>query len=136
MNHILFWWHYPTGAMYITERRDLEAPGGLTMQIALTLRRMIKTLFSRLRNDTYANSFRVAGTGRQRAYCQTFRVPHLIESANKRSIAGIGGARKPVDLIVRQVSLKDLDVVINVAFLVLQEHYLLFYPLQICCQTG
>lgn len=78
-------------------------------------------LFDGLRIDTCTKRTSVISTDQNRAYCRTFNLPQPITPSNNRTTTGNSGRRTSIEEVTIQLPFKRLPVVIEVAFLVLED---------------
>lgn len=78
--------------------------------------------FEGLRIDTFANHTSAITDGQYQAYCRKLNLSCSIKSASNRAMKGICGNSKAVGLVVIQVPFKELDVVLEVAFLIIDKN--------------
>lgn len=70
--------------------------------------------------DTGENRMSVMSTIQNARYCHTFGLKEAIDTRTAKRIRGIGGRRKSVGTVIVQVPFKDLGIVIDVRFLLLE----------------
>lgn len=75
-----------------------------------------------LRIDTYANLTSVINVQHFYVYCQKFNEPHSLKPENNRTITGIGGISKAVEVAIIQVTFANLSVIFDANNLVLDQN--------------
>ena len=80
------------------------------------------TTFRGILIDTCANKSSVISPSQYRAYCETFQVPCNILKQNIRSLKGIGGKSVSIGTATIPVPFKDLNLVIDVTFQILDSN--------------
>lgn len=78
-------------------------------------------MFDGLRIDTTANKTSVISKCQYHEYCQIFSFPSIINSSRNIVIKGVVGSRTSVGIVVIQAPLKNLDIIIDISFLVFEK---------------
>lgn len=86
--------------------------------------------FHGLKIDTSASRTSVITMGQYHSYSRTFNSLQPMRPIKNLSVMGVGGKRKAIGVIVTLVPFKDLKIVIDVMFLVLQENVPTLYSMQ------
>lgn len=75
-----------------------------------------------LRIDTCANRTSVVSKCQYDAYCQTLNLPSITDSSGNKVVKGVGGSSNVSWFVVIQLPFKYLDIIIYIAFLVIEEY--------------
>lgn len=72
--------------------------------------------------DTCGNRSSVMSFAQYKAYCLEFQVPFKINRGSAKSISGIGGSRKTMGTATIPIPFKDLKIVIDVTFQIMEDY--------------
>lgn len=92
--------------------------------------------FGGLRIDTCKNRTSAVGNAQYHAYPKAFNFPYLSISGNKRKKKETGGTNKSAVLMVIQRPFKELDVVIDVTFLMIERNVSTLFPRKDMLENG
>lgn len=110
-----------SNAAFVHGRSFGGGKADILMAMHTLLRNESSGNFKGVRLDTFANRRSIISTAQYAAYCHEFSLKRAIKESNGETVGGIGGSQSAVGMAMIQIPFRDLELIIDVWFTVINQ---------------